>query len=219
MNRAYVDMNFYTELSDLEKIIHTRFLMLPSENKNNSNFIKCLKLIQEELFNSFPIFDNNFYLTYNKIISELKEKIVLNQKKILENELSFSSELHLSYLSDMINSKSFWEKDELDVIKKSHLHFLKEEFFAIVHDLAQENQFAEIFVDNNQVLENQILKDKDRTEAIFEIVEERMKLKMPRKVNAQKGTNYTIRERENEREVKVRIESGRKLEELIEQDF
>lgn len=38
-------------------------------------------------------------------------------------------------------------------------------------------------------------------------------------IDIEKGTNYTIREIENEREVKARIEHDDKLEDLIEQDF
>ena len=39
------------------------------------------------------------------------------------------------------------------------------------------------------------------------------------KIDMQRGTNYSIREKENEREIKVRVEIGGKLEDLIDQDF
>ena len=135
-----------------------------------------------------------------------------------EKELQLSSNNHIQYLLELIKHKNYWTEEQLNNLKLSHVDFLKDEFFAMIRDFCSKKDSNIVYFSKKSILENQISNDIKRLTEIFEEIEEKQK-KVQIKVDAQKGTNYTIREKENEREVKARIDKEGKLEDLIPQDF
>ena len=70
-----------------------------------------------------------------------------------------------------------------------------------------------------KIVDAQIEEDDKKIQDMFGIFFKKLDQKSTKEVKLEEGTNYTIRERENEREIKVRVEIGGSLEDLIEQDF
>lgn len=118
----------------------------------------------------------------------------------------------------MIKTKSFWSDKQLNSIKLSHQNFLKKAYFEIIKHQCPPNLFSVVYADNNDILYDQVFESNDKIVEIIKKVNIKQKREF-READAQKGTNYTIRERENEKEVKVRIESGGELKDFIKQDF
>lgn len=123
----------------------------------------------------------------------------------------------------MINNEYVWSNEQRENIKISHIHFLKEEFFSIINDKNSLDMVSNIYEENISVLDHQINEDTQKILEIFNDFDTKSHLKNKNKLEIdreiQKGTNYCIREEENERELKVRVEIGCSLEELIPQDF
>lgn len=96
--------------------------------------------------------------------------------------------------------------------------------FSIIKAISDEKIFRYIYQDNFDILNNQIDKDKLKIKAFSEKALKNFESKNTTKnVNAEqaskKGTNYTLKEVENLKEMKVTIESMNKLEKMIKQDF
>ena len=89
----------------------------------------------------------------------------------------------------------------------------------MIKDVSSPNQVASIYMESKSILDNQIDKDEVVIGELFKGIVDQFQQKIHREIDPQKGTNYTIRERETEREVKVRTQKGGKLEDLLKQDF
>ena len=125
----------------------------------------------------------------------------------------------MKYLEEIINNEPYWTNEQIVSIIDGHVNFLKEEFFNIIHDLFPQKIFIMIYAENMNILKNKITIDSKSIHSMFDIFKENLEKKKIIQKKLQKGANTTIRERINEREIKVRVEINGVLEDLIEQDF
>ncbi len=123
----------------------------------------------------------------------------------------------------MINNEYTWSDEQRENIKISHIQFLKDEFFSILEDKFSSDVISVNYEENINILDKQVNKDTQKIVKIFNDFDKKLHLKKKKQLEIdyliQKGTNYSIREEENERELKVRVEIGGNLEDLIPQDF
>lgn len=183
-----------------------------------------LTVIGNEITKIYPSFDLEFGMDCKRIINDLKEKMVENNREILEKELNISAENNLKYLSEIINEKFVWSIEKKDLIRKNHVRFLKNEFLSINEIFCpSESDRLRVLEESRLILDKQILKDLQIIDKIFK--EHEMKVSSMKSQNnenlaqtMEKGTNYTIKETENVRELKVMIETGN-LTDVIDQDF
>lgn len=75
-----------------------------------------------------------------------------------------------------------------------------------------------IYYDNINVLNERIENDSKAIVLMFNDFKRKFEKKKVVEKKMENQTNYTIRERENEREIKVRVGINGKLEDLIKQD-
>lgn len=222
VNNEYVELKFEDDhdmyLVKKNNFIYNKFNKLIAEN-NQENFATLLQKLQKELYDEIPFYDSPLIDDLNKTLNSMKSRIVINKNDHIKRELELSSATYLNYLLELIDSKPFWSKDQLDNLKFSHFDFLKEEFLDMIKDVSSPDQVANIYDESKSILDDQIDKDEVVIDELFKGIEDQFKQKTSREVEPQKGTNYTIREKETEREVKVRIQKGGKLDDLLKQDF
>lgn len=101
----------------------------------------------------------------------------------------------------------------------SHDSFLRNEFFDIIKALYPKDAIVHVFNKNSSILENQIEIDKKALKNIFKKYSPKNDEKVVNLMDSiREGTNYTIKETENIREIEVIVEAGN-LEKVIKQDF
>lgn len=87
------------------------------------------------------------------------------------------------------------------------------------------NQYVDfIYRDNFDIVEKQIKKDNKKINNMFKDFDELNQIKKDVRENEakesfQKGSNYSMKETENIREIKIAIEINQDLKSVIEQDF
>lgn len=199
------------KISDRKKMI--------KEAHNSEDDFQIIIDIQNEILSMFPLVDIDLSDKINSVLLPLLEQLAKKNGNIISSELQKSSEDNLQYLSKIIENEPYWTKIQISNIKNNHADFLKNEYFNIVKDIASLNIFIMIYNSNIQIVNDQINHDSKEIDNLFKKFLENLDKKKVEKVKLQEGTNYTIRERENEREIKVRVEIGGSLEDLIEQDF
>ena len=156
------------------------------------------------------------------ILNEINNSIIQKNIKLIESELELSSENNLKYLSDIINSKTYFSDKRINIIN-AHIDFLKDEFFDIIHEIYQKKDQINVFDGSRAILENQIQKDVETINKIITDFDNKVKsLGKPKEVTLsdkiRRGTNYSIRETENIKEIQVLVQAGH-LNDVIEQDF
>ena len=119
--------------------------------------------------------------------------------------------------------KHFWSEEQIDLIIRSHVTFLEEEFNRIIQSKYNDSIYDIIYEHNISILNDQINEDKEKLLIEFKSFFEYIKIKqnvVPQdfKVSGLKKTNYILKEKEVNREIKISIEAG-KLESEIESDF
>lgn len=106
----------------------------------------------------------------------------------------------------------------------AHIIFLKNEFFELIKWNSNEKKYNMVYEDNYDVLENQIKNDKVIINAIFREFFDKINIKknpekQDIKEDIKKGTNYSMKETENLREIKVTVQMNKDQKTEIEQDF
>ncbi|KAK8883631.1 hypothetical protein M9Y10_042726 [Tritrichomonas musculus] len=219
MDNFYVKYRIEEENVSLNERITHIFSKAIIENNNLKEIMSILAKLQKEIFQSFPLLDYKYFEECNNVFDELKEKILLDEKPIFIHELKLSSDRHLKYLSDLIKSRPYWTNEQLNDFFGNHFNFLKKEFLSIIHDYHKPNQSSLVYSKNKSILDDQISDARIKLSQLLNEAKLNQKQDIIRKVDFKNETNYTIRERENEREIKARIEKKGKLEDLIPQDF
>ena len=197
----------------LKEFIFRRYISI---NKNNNTYLisKALERISSEIKSVHPILDTEFGEECNIILAELKKKVNINN--IIFDELRKSSTENLNYIDKIVKNSPFWSDEQMYNVKNGHIHFLKQEYFNI---LKKKFTIKGFFETNLPKLNSFIEEDCEKINQMFEEFRKNMNKRKLNKIDMQRGTNYSIREKENEREIKVRVEIGGKLEDLIDQDF
>lgn len=123
-------------------------------------------------------------------------------------------------IKQLVKNKSYWSNEQIDSIKDGYIDLIKDEFFKITQKYFPTKMPLIIYEENEEIINSQANEFTEKINEIFQRVTEQQRIcETIQEIDLEKGTNYTIRETENEREVKARIESNGKLEDLIEQDF
>lgn len=207
----------------ISKIIYKRFSMLESNEdlKSKNSFFK-LSILQNEL-NNIYLFDDDFKFECESVLFKLRQEISQKNRKFYINELEISSNSHLSYINESLNSKFYCKEKHLETIRESHIAFLKQEFFDIIKACFSDS-IDIIYEDNFDIIQNQISKDNQYINKMFQDFinknETRKKLiEQNTNESFQKGFNYVMKENENLREFEVTVEIKQKLKDVIEQDF
>lgn len=201
----------------LKKINERRKMI--KEATNYENDYQIIIDIQKEMLSVYPLIDIDFNNKVNTILSTFKIQDSKQKNKIISSELKTSSENTLKHLSEIIKNEPYWTKEQISNIQRTHEDFLKEEYLNIIKALYPPEAFIMAYNFNMKIVNDQINHDSKIIQHLFKDFLNNLDKKKAKKVDLQKGTNYMIRERENEREIKVRVEIGGPLEDIIEQDF
>ena len=127
-------------------------------------------------------------------------------------------------MNQSLGEKFYYTNEQLHIIKDSHISFVKQEFFDIIQAI-NFGKFLDIaYEDNCDILEKQIKKDSQKIEQMFAKFYQRIHarntaMEMDVKDGFQRSSNYSMKETENLREIKVAVEIGADLKSVIEQDF
>lgn len=215
--------NFWKE--ELKKVIENRFLILKSKDPN---FEKKPEIVLNQLHKEFTIFlpinNSEFRNECNLNYSLMRKSLTKINDDFVREELLKSSKENIEILKRFFSDKNYWTLNQINNIINSHTRFLRKEYFNIIKSISDSNIFTMIYQDNKDTLEKQIKDDekliKEMSEPIVKIFKEKNQIK---KVKAEevskKGTNYTLKETENLRELKIEVKTIDKLESVIEQDF
>ena len=116
------------------------------------------------------------------------------------------------------------KKNQIELIKTSHEYFLHNEYLDIIKGITTSGVFNIVYEDNYDVVINQIEFDKSNLAKIFEKYEkdnEKLKQSIKKDIleSTDKSLNYTMRETEHLREIKIIVESDDDFESQIPQDF
>ena len=164
--------------------------------------------LRNQCISGFEYFKKNFFKTNHAQFSR---------------ELNISAASHMEYIKYQMGMKTFLTEQQMDAFQNSHIQFLKDEFLDIIR-LIDENSIYSIYEENYDILEDRINNSKDLLYSFLEPFRDQVYRKktiqtMDIKEQIQKGSNYTMKERENIREVKVIIQINKNLKSEIEQDF
>lgn len=110
------------------------------------------------------------------------------------------------------------------LLVNNHIKYLKDEYFKIIHLACEENQLQKAYIDMVSILEMRIEEDKNNIEEIYKSFIQKIDLhRKTLESNTQElflqGSNYSMKESENTREIMISIEIDKDLESEIEQDF
>ena len=150
------------------------------------------------------------------------DSVYQGNNEIIESELRKSSENNLSYLQNIISSKTYMTEKEID-IKNSHINFLNREYFSIIRSLFSKKDHYQAFNSNLPILNKMIENDTEKIKQMICDFNKKIKsmshhetVQLFDKSNV--ATNYTIKETLNVREIEVIATTGN-LTDVIEQDF
>lgn len=223
INSKYIDLRFNINFeSELKSIIYDRFNQYKESNKDETNEFILLSNLFNEITIMNPLIDQIFHQKSNLILDEIKQEIAYKNKDIFISELNKSSQNNLSYLKKIILDQFYWSPEKKDLIINSHDYFLKNELFSIISSLYTKKEYPLVLQSCNSILENQVNQDRIALNQFFVEVENKYKSSDDQVVDfideMNKGTNYSIRETERVKEIKVIAEAGH-LQDIIPQDF
>ncbi|KAK8854159.1 hypothetical protein M9Y10_016716 [Tritrichomonas musculus] len=211
---------------ELNQIIRQRYNMIKlSENQTKKeSWFNLLSKLTDEISKISPFYDDEFNNECSLIISDIQKEKCKKEQSMLKAELKISSDQHLKFIEKTMKKKDFWNEEQMLEIKLTHERFLHEEFYSIIKLTCPENTYSIIYEENIDVLNHQKNSDDDQIKKIFEKYVEINKIKSNTKEESlqediNKGTNYSVRETENLREIKVTVQINRDLKSEIEQDF
>lgn len=203
----------------LKKLIHERFRQLKQNNLDGLNDLSLTIKLNKELIKIRPSIDIEFTQECNLILDDIRNRIIKKNEDIFIQELKQSSLNSIEYLTALIQKADFIPSDKKKSMKDSHDSFLRNEFFDIIKALYPKDAIVHVFNKNSSILENQIEIDKEALKNIFKKYSPKNDEKVVNLIDSiREGTNYTIKETENIREIEVVVEAGN-LEKVIKQDF
>lgn len=211
----YIDMK--NNKLKIEEDICRRIKIL---SKSTISKVRLIKLLSNEINIIIPKFDK-FCLEKCREAILNREKNVFNE--ILVKETEISSRNNLKYLSKIIDDQIYITPQMKVNYMNNHLNFLKEEFYSILKTMCDKNIFIQLYQDNYYIIANQYDKDIKIINQMIGDIETRNAMSIRRKTvkltyKLKSATNYTIRETENVREIKLMVEAGC-LKDAIDQDF
>ena len=222
MSNSYIKLkNSSSWKTKLIELIKQRYSILEINDSLQFNSLAIHSKLKTEIQSILFPFDEEFIEACNLILSEIKTKINTKNREVFISELEISSKENLNIIRKF-NDSEFLPIEKVDNIKNSHVAFLKEEFFSIIKNLSPQKSFNSVYEDNLDVLNEQIEKDSkeisDRSKEAESNIE---KLRETKNMNNEylDGTNVTIRQAENVREIKVEVEINSDLKGIIDQDF
>ena len=190
--------------------------------KNEPLVINCMKIIsklQKEISEVSLSFDFAFQEQCKFIIENLKIQVNKNNREICKSEIKTSSKLKKKTLSKYQNHE-FKSIEKVQNIINEHIQFIKEEFFNIIQSLSDKKFLNVLYEDNIDILNNQINEDiRDINNFVEKKKTECDKNYSNNEYLIDPGTNYSIREAQNEKELKILIDVGKDLNTEIKQDF
>lgn len=223
INSQYIQLKSKDEWeSDLQNVLSSRFKQYKDADLGESSDFILITKLSSEISRMNPSIDFLFHQKCNVFLAKLKNELTQTNDDVFISELSISSENNLEYLRQVISSQCYWSDEKKDFVSKSHENFLKSEFFSIIRALYPKNDYAHIRNCNLSILENQIKKDRKEIKKIF--LDLKNKYQPPKDTavdlneEMKTGTNYSIRETERVKEIKVIAEAGH-LQDIIPQDF
>ena len=150
--------------------------------------------------------------------------MIQKNRKILIAEIQNSSKNGLKHIEKSLKERLFWKEEQMIIIKDSHIRFLKEEFLDIIQFTFSKKLSDVMFENNYEILEKQIENDNKIIDGLFKPYKETIKTKQKSREQCfkdlhQKGTNYSMKETENVREIKVTVQINDDLTSKIKQDF
>ena len=219
----YIDLFIDERMPELKKIIHQRYSMLISNQIFKGKAFVTLNKLRNEICQFFPSYDKKFIEESNSILRNLQESSK-EDRDFFASELEISSKSHLSFIKKTLKTRFFLDEKKLNTFKVCHKNFLKQELFDIIQ-ISCLNQYVDfIYRDNFDIVEKQIKKDNKKIINMFKDFDELNQIKKDVRENEakesfQKGSNYSMKETENIREIKVAIEINQDVKSVIEQDF
>ncbi|KAK8844207.1 hypothetical protein M9Y10_024413 [Tritrichomonas musculus] len=223
INSKYINLKSKNEWeNELKNIIYDRFKQYKDANLDESNDFILISKLNSEITKMNPSIDYIFLQKCNTFLDKIRNDLAQLNNDVFISELSISSNNNLNYLKQIINSHPYWQDEKKDFIYKSHENFLNNEFFSIIKAFYPKKDYSLIIDLNLSILENQVKKDRKAILKLFREVENKLKPPQDQAVDLfdemKKGTNYSIRETERVREIKVIAKAGH-LKEVIPQDF
>ncbi|KAK8840710.1 hypothetical protein M9Y10_030486 [Tritrichomonas musculus] len=209
----------------LKNIIYDRYSMLESSRslRKTSSFA-LLSELRKEVSKIGPSFDIDFRNECENVLLSLKDYLNQKDHEVYSKELLKSSDSHLDYIRNKMNTKVYWTEQQMEAIKHDHIQFLKNEFFDIIKLNCIDKIYNVVYEANIDILKNQINDDMASIDAIFEPFVKRIELKKSAnekslKEQIKKGANYALKETENLREIMITVQINKDLKTEIEQDF
>ena len=204
--------------TQLEKIINNKYKIIKENQKNQKDVNKILLQLNLEVDSLSPFFDTDFKNKCQRILNDIRKK---NSEKngTLKIGLKKSSEENLRYLKQVINNNYDWTKEKRNDLIESHVQFLKEDFFQIFKKTYLNDDINKYYKECISILNSQIQSDKVELIEYFNIIIKSTKKEVRNKSTLNRGTNYTIREVEHKKEIKVTVEVDGELKNEIAQDF
>lgn len=209
-------------MQELKSTIEDRFDQYTKSYTDKLDDFTLLSKLNDELFTVYPSIDSDFYNECNSILYQIEQRLIKKKEKFISSELNESSNNNLNHLYEIINSQIYWPPEKKDFIEISHVNFLRKEFYCIINALYPKEKIPNALNFNRSILEERIIKDRSNIKKFFANFEKKYELTKDQIVDfsdeMRKGTNYSIRETEKVKEIKVVVESGH-LTDAIEQDF
>ncbi|KAK8841798.1 hypothetical protein M9Y10_026747 [Tritrichomonas musculus] len=222
ISKKYIQLKNSSQWTkELIQFLQQRYSSLGKDIKNP---LSILFSMQEEIKNYIPNYDKEIYSECNNFISDMKKKYYNENRETIKTELKASSESNLMELQNRINKSMYWTMNQIEAIINGHVQFLKNEFLDIIKILYEEKIQYLIYSENVDILNSQIEEDRLKVHEIFKSFIEKINIKESiKEQNIQEGslktTNYTLKETENVREIKVTVQLSEDLKSVIEQDF
>lgn len=212
----------------MKTAIENRFKQYQVNNVDKLDDLTLIYKLYEEIMKIYPSIDSDFYNECNLIINMIKNSVTKTNSENLAHELNVSSENNLKYLKEIINGQFYWDLEKRDSIENSHINFLEKEFYSIIAEFYSKRDYPHVLKCCQSILQNKIEKDIKIIKKYFTDLENNAAgnhsndndiskpITMLDEMN--KRTDFSIRESERVREIKVVVEEGHLVNE-IEQDF
>ena len=226
IGKKYVDIKSNKNyVESLKKSIDLRYDMLRCFYKGKKGVIETFQNLEDEMVKYYPLIDASYRKNCAALINAKIQNVIESSNVNIEDHLKESSEKHLEYLESVIKAGSIWNKEMKDSIKKNHVNFLKKEYFDIINYFYKKNEFIPAFRNpsNRKILDDVINDDVIKLFNMFkefkkQLNKEKNQNMVSVDVAFRRATNYSIRETENVREIKITLDSEN-WENEIEQDF
>ena len=225
LSQAYMRIRSKLEWEEeLTKHILNRYSIFESSQIYRNQLYTILSNIQKEVLLISPVFNNELNNKCSLVLSEIKKNEAKKNNELYRIELKNSSQLYLNYLEEKVNSKIYWNEEQMYFMISAYESFIKNEFLEIIQLNSSYKKISMIYENNYEILENQIKDDKIKIDDIFKSFINKINIKKtPKEQNIKedirKSANYAMKETENVREIKVTVQINKDLKTQIEQDF